>query len=251
MSIAAVTDKSQWIRHYAVASVNAPRLVCLPHAGGSASYYLPTAKALAPHIEVLAIQYPGRQDRLLEDCVDNIHDLAALIAQFVQPLAAQKPLALFGHSMGAGVGFEVARLLQQAGTPAAHLFVSGRQAPHRHEVTYAHLLDDLQFVAEIRQLNGSDDDVLDDPDLRSLVLPAIRSDYKAAETYEYRPGARLTSPITALTGDNDSGMTLDAVRAWSDHTSGAFNFKVFTGGHFFLNDHQGAIQRGIRAALGV
>ncbi|MEU5950212.1 alpha/beta fold hydrolase [Micromonospora sp. NPDC047465] len=243
------SDNGLWVRRFHPAPAGAPRLVCLPHAGGSASFYFPVSRALSPAVEVLAIQYPGRQDRRHEPCVGTIPELARQVFGVLKPWLDQ-PLAIFGHSMGATLGFEVARLMEaETGRPAAHLFPSGRRAPscHRHETV--HLLDDEGLLADMKKLSGTNAAVLGDPELLRAALPAIRNDYRAAETYEYTPGPALSCPVTVFTGDDDPKATVDEAKAWEQHTTGAFDLHVFPGGHFFLAQHQAAILRTISAAL--
>ncbi|TBO55983.1 thioesterase [Streptomyces kasugaensis] len=244
------TDNGLWIRRFATSAENAPQLVCLPHAGGSASFYYPVATALAPAVEVLAIQYPGRQDRRQESCVDDIHELAGRLFTILRPLMG-RPMALFGHSMGATLGFELARLMEQAGQPVSRLFASGRRAPSRPRHESVHLLDDQGLLADVRKLSGTDSRILDDEELLRMALPAIRADYRAVETYVYRPGPELTCPVTVFTGDDDPKTTLDEARDWATHTTGAFDLDVFPGGHFFLTEHQPAILRKIAQQLAV
>lgn len=105
----------EWFRLFSSAPDAAVRLLCLPHAGGSASFYFPVAQALSPSVEVLAVQYPGRQDRRMEPLIDDIHTLADRITEELSAYR-DKPLALFGHSMGAVLGFEVAQRLEERGT---------------------------------------------------------------------------------------------------------------------------------------
>ncbi|MDI5939939.1 alpha/beta fold hydrolase [Micromonospora harpali] len=243
------SDNGLWVRRFHPAPAGARRLVCLPHAGGSASFYFPVSRALSPAVEVLAIQYPGRQDRRQEPCVDNLPELARQVFGVLRPWLDQ-PLAIFGHSMGATLGFEVARLIEaETGASAAHLFPSGRRAPScpRHETV--HLLDDEGLLADVRRLSGTNSAVLGDAELLRAALPAIRNDYRAAETYEYTPGPKLGCPVTVFTGDADPKTTVDEARAWERHTTGAFDLQVFPGGHFFLAQHQPAILRTISAAL--
>lgn len=243
------SDNGLWVRRFHPAPAGAPRLVCLPHAGGSASFYFPVSRALSPAVEVLAIQYPGRQDRRHEPCIDTIPELARQVFGVLQPWLDQ-PLAIFGHSMGASLGFEVARLMEaETGRPAAHLFPSGRRAPscRRHETV--HLLDDEGLLADVKKLSGTNAAVLGDPEMLRAALPAIRNDYRAAETYEYVPGPKLTCPVTVFTGDADPKTTVDEAKAWEQHTTGPFDLHVFPGGHFFLAQQQAAILRTISAAL--
>ena len=160
------------------------------------------------------------------------------------------PTALFGHSMGASLAFELARLIEaETGETPAHLFASGRRAPSAHRAETVHLLDDRGLLADVRKLSGTDMAVLGDEDMLRAALPAIRSDYRAAETYAYRPGPPLRCPITVFTGDDDPKTTVEEARAWSTHTTGPFDLQVFPGGHFFLTLHQKAILRRISEVL--
>jgi pyochelin biosynthesis protein PchC len=239
-----------WFRRYAPADGAAVRLVCFPHAGGSASYFMPVAQALAPSVDVLAVQYPGRQDRLREPCVDSVHELARLSALALQD-TDDRPVALFGHSLGALVAYEVARSLTgtRAGSPV-HLFVSGRRAPSSHRDESLHRMGDDAIIAEVRALGGTSQQILADPELRDMVLPALRGDYKAVETYRHVPGAPVRCPVTALTGDRDPKTTVDEAAAWEAHApADAFELLVFGGGHFFLNSRADEVIASLRERL--
>ncbi|MFG2091955.1 thioesterase II family protein [Streptomyces sp. NPDC048612] len=234
-------DNGLWIRRFNPRDDAGFRLACLPHAGGSAPFYFPMANALPEDVDVLAVQYPGRQDRRTEPAVTDLQTLADRVATALEPWT-DRPLALFGHSMGATLAFEVARRLESRnGTVPAALFASGRRAPSRHRHETVHLRDDDGIIAELKQLSGTNPQVLGDEELLRMVLPAIRADYRAAETYTYEPCAPLHCPVVGLTGDDDPKVTLDEVRAWGEHTEGPFDFQVFPGGHFYLADHQSDI----------
>ncbi|WP_410662521.1 thioesterase II family protein [Amycolatopsis sp. lyj-84] len=228
-----------WTRCFHPAPAAETRLVVFPHAGGSASAYRPLSAALSPTLEVHTAQYPGRQDRMGEPVIDDLH---ALSEQLVDVVAAlPKPFALFGHSMGAIVAFEVARLLEARGLVPAALFVSARRGPDLHKEKMHHLADDATFLAEVSRLGGTAAMILDDPDIRALALPALRGDYKAVETYRYRPGPDVSCPIVALAGDADPVLDVPDLENWREHTTGTFETEVFKGGHFFLDDHLDAI----------
>jgi pyochelin biosynthetic protein PchC len=246
LQIVGMTDTDLWIRRFHPADGAATQLLCLSHAGGAASYFFPVSRALSPEIDVLAVQYPGRQDRLREPCLDSVEQLADQLVAALRPLTG-RPITIFGHSLGATLGFEVAARLQRAGTAPTALFASGRPAPHRTRLDRTHLSDDAGLLANVRALGGTDMSLLDDQDVLRMVLPAIRSDYKAAETYTYRPGPPLACPIIALTGDNDPKVTVDEADAWRTHTSAEFELVVYPGAHFYLNDHVPDILHRIRS----
>ncbi|AHH94588.1 alpha/beta fold hydrolase [Kutzneria viridogrisea] len=243
-------DSGLWLRRYHPAEPGAVRLVCLPHAGGSASFFFPVSKALAPKLDVISVQYPGRQDRRADPCIDSIAELADRVYEELVPQTEQ-PFAFFGHSMGATLAFEVAlRLEQRLGRVPVALFASGRRAPSAHREEFVHLRDDDGLVAELKQLSGTDSKVLGDEEVLRMVLPAIRGDYKAAETYRYQPGPKLSCPVTVLVGDADPKVDLAEARAWQEHTTGDFELKVYPGGHFYLASRQAEVLGVISAQLG-
>ncbi|WP_305860731.1 thioesterase II family protein [Amycolatopsis sp. CA-230715] len=232
-------DAALWIRRFHPAPDAPVRLVCLPHAGGSASYFFPVSRSLSPQVDVLAVQYPGRQDRRHEKCIDTVAGLADAITPLLDAWN-DRPLALFGHSMGASIAFEVALRLEQRGTFPVKLFASGRRAPSKFRDERVHERDDEGLIKEIKALSGTDSQVLDDDEILRSVLPAIRADYRAAELYRFEfsdGGPKLRTPIHALIGDSDPKATIDEVRAWNDHTTGDFTLDTYAGGHFYLNDH--------------
>ncbi|GLY44345.1 oleoyl-ACP hydrolase [Amycolatopsis sp. NBRC 101858] len=241
--------EDSWFRRFAASPEAKARLVCLPHAGGSAPFYFPVAKALAPDVEVLAVQYPGRQDRRHEPFLTSIDAMADRVAELLVK-HTDRPLALFGHSMGAMVAYETARRLERAGAEVAALFVSGRRAPSRTRDESVHTRTDDGVIAELRRLSGTEADLLGDDDVVRMILPVVRNDYRAVETYRYTPGEPLTAPIIAFTGSDDPMATVDEVASWADHTDGGFDLVELSGGHFFLTRHQDVILRRLAGELG-
>ena len=242
-------DTELWLRRYAPAPEADTVLVCFPHAGGSATFYASMARALAPAIEVLAVQYPGRQDRRATPCIGDLGTLAAAVLPSIMPWTGRR-IALFGHSMGAVVAFETARRLEEAGVDIASLIVSGRRAPSRHRDEVVHRRDDEGMIEELKSLAGTDTAVLGDEELIRMVLPTIRGDYRAAESYHYQPGTPLRCPVAALTGDNDPKAGLDEVEAWQEHTAGRFRFRQWPGGHFYLFQYQAEVLDLLRSEVG-
>jgi surfactin synthase thioesterase subunit len=232
---------TRWIRRYHPAAGAETRLVCFPHAGGSASYFHPVSARFAPDVDVVSLQYPGRQDRRREPCVDTITALADLVTAELLTLS-EKPTVFFGHSMGAVLAFETALRLEQHGVRApGALIASGRRGPSTFRDERIHERDDDGVLAEVRELNRLDRTVLGDDEILRMALPAIRNDYRAIETYRCAPARRVRCPLTVLIGDSDPKVTPDEARNWSGHTDGAFRMEVFPGGHFFLARHQGSV----------
>jgi surfactin synthase thioesterase subunit len=237
-----------WIRHFRPEPESKVRLICFPHAGGAATYYHPFAGDLAPDVEVLAIQYPGRQDRYGEKRIECIPELADAVFDALLPWC-DRPFALFGHSMGAVVAFEVTRRLQHSDLSPLSLFLSGRRAPSRRPGGTVHLLGEADLIAELGRVGGTDPELLADEDMRAVILPIARSDIKAAETYVPVAGEKLDCPIWALVGDADPETPIEDASAWGDYTTSAFNLKVFPGGHFYLDPCRQDVLAAVSAAL--
>jgi surfactin synthase thioesterase subunit len=239
-----------WLRSYRAAAPGSPALICLPHAGGAASAYLPLARALAPRVEVLAVQYPGRQDRRRERAVEDIGEFADMVAEAARGLG-DRPFALFGHSMGALIGYEAARRLERgAGNGMSALFVSGRSAPGPRPNPRDLLDGDAALIAEIRRLGGTGAQVFDDPELMGMVLPALRADYRALSRYRWTPGEPLRCPLTVLLGESDPVVSAAGAAAWRELTSGQTRLISFPGGHFYLDEQVSGVARVLSAALG-
>jgi surfactin synthase thioesterase subunit len=227
------------------------KLLCFPHAGGSASSFYWLSSALRPEVEVWAVQYPGRQDRLREAPIDDIGHLAAGVFEALFEYLPQAP-AFFGHSMGAIVAFEVAlRAERRQETPIPQFIASGRRAPSRLRDGHMHKRGDLELVAEVQALSGAHSELLNDEEGRRSYLPVIRNDYRAIETYVAPREQTLSCPITAFVGASDPQVTVDEAGAWDQHTDAGFRLHVFPGGHFYLTERPAETVAHLRDILGV
>lgn len=225
-------ERSRWIRNFHPAPSARMRLVCFPHAGGSASYFFPLSRALSPEFDVYSVQYPGRQDRHSEPFVENIDDMADQAFAELEPLT-NAPVALFGHSMGAVLAFEVARRLETlAGHPPVLVFVSGSRAPSRYLEEPAS--GDEGLIALMRELGGTDPRVLDTPDVLAVFLPPFRNDYRALQAYHCAPDVGISAPVIVMTATDDPKTSVADARAWHEHTTGGGQVHTFAGGHFYL-----------------
>jgi surfactin synthase thioesterase subunit len=242
-----------WIRRFYPGPADGPRLVCFPHAGGSASFFHPLSARLAAFTETLAVQYPGRQDRRSERPM-AIPELADGVVEALKPWI-DRPLALFGHSMGALVAYEVARRLEdRSDVRPAVLFVSGRRAPSLRHPETAHRRDDAGLLAELRRLSGTHESLLGDEELLRIILPALRADYAALDAYRYTSEKPLGCPVSVLVGDADPVTSVADARLWERQTTGRCELRVFPGGHFYLVERQddvvAAVSDDLRAACG-
>jgi medium-chain acyl-[acyl-carrier-protein] hydrolase len=215
------------------------RLFCFPYAAGNARLYDAWTADLPPELELYAVQLPGRGNRYAEPLCSHISEIVPVLAKEIQALA-DKPLIFFGHSMGALIGFEVARQLRREfSQPLEHMFVSAFKAPHLPRLkTERHLLSDAALMEELRNFNGTPEVLLKDKDLMDMFLPIMRADLEICETYKYRDERPFTFPITAFGGLYDLGVTPNELSDWCEQTSEEFQLKLFNGDHFFVNSHR-------------
>ena len=232
------TQSDKWFR-IVKGEVNAGiRLVCFPHAGGSASFFHHWGRLFPARVEVLAVRYPGREDRILDPVPDTIEDLADRLALACSVLDGT-PLAFFGHSMGAAVAHEVAQRVESL-LPGrlACLFVSGCAGPGRGKSRRdLSALSDSHLVENVRMLGGTSPAVLDNSELRQLFLPIFRADFRLVARHSISSSGIVQAPIIAYYGDQDEDLDEESVSAWSTVTKSTFAIRRFRGGHFYLTDH--------------
>lgn len=227
----------------------AGRLYVFPHAGGTASSFRSWPGMAGDRLEVVRVQYPGREGRFREAAYRRVDSLAAPIADEVAA-ADVRPYALLGHSMGALVALEVAHRLVAIGDPPDRLVVSAALPPHRlgPRRRYSELPAG-ELLGLLCAIDGSGAHLLADPDVADALLPTVRADLAAVETYRYRRRPPLPCPITALYGTDDLPIHEDQLAAWADLTAGGFDSHDFPGGHFFLWAAAGDVIANIQHAL--
>jgi medium-chain acyl-[acyl-carrier-protein] hydrolase len=211
-------------------------LFCLPHAGGGAQPYGRWRGVLPAGVRVVPLDLPGHGSRMREPLLDS---LEPLVDDLVRAVRAAGPVryAVFGHSLGALLGYETARALVASGhRPPDILLVSGRNGPaeplsHRP----IHALPDQALVAALERLGGIPQTVLDQPELVRAYLPALRADLRIAETYRRGPGAPAAFPIAVFGGRHDPLTDPQALLGWARETTAAFDLTLLPGGHFFFD----------------
>jgi medium-chain acyl-[acyl-carrier-protein] hydrolase len=241
---------SRWLAYREVNPRARLRLFCFPYAGGGASAYRGWAAALPADIEVCPVQLPARESRLREAAFERPEPLIATLADVLES-HLDIPFAFFGHSMGAMISFELAReLRRRGGPPPLHIFVSARRAPQvppREEPI--HDLPEPEFLAKLRDLNGTPEEVLQHTELMRLLMPVLRADFAVNETYFYRPEAPLAMGISAFGGLGDREVTRDDLALWREHTRGPFRLRMLPGDHFFLHGGRDLIAEAVARDL--
>jgi medium-chain acyl-[acyl-carrier-protein] hydrolase len=231
------------------------RLFCFPHAGVGTSAFRGWADELPKEIEVCLVQLPGREGRLREKLFTSIQPLAKQLVAEIQPLL-DRPFALYGHSLGATVAFEVARALRrghfrQPDRFPARLFVGASPAPQlawRHSLLRDLTEDDFITMLESRYAEMPKV-VMDDPQMRALLMPVLRADVAMVETYQYSPEPPLACGITAYGGTQDNAVMREELDAWREQTSADFRLHLVEGNHFFLQGQRANLLKSLAAEI--
>jgi medium-chain acyl-[acyl-carrier-protein] hydrolase len=211
------------------------RLFCFAHAGGSAATFHRWPASLDEDVEVLGTELPGRGSRLREPVYRRMSELVAALVAAVEP-RLDVPYALFGHSLGAAVAFELVRALRRAGAPLpAHLVVSARSAPQLpRTLPPLHGLPQAEFFRALSARYGVANGALGNAEMAALLYPPLQADMEIFETWAYQAEAPLATLITACVGSRDPTVTRDGIEAWREQTSAGITCHLLDGDHFYL-----------------
>lgn len=229
---------ASWIKYFAGQNPQAcvGATVVFPHAGAAAASYRRLALALAAGGDTFVVQYPQRAERISEPPATTVHDLAVGLFD-AGPWQQVAPLRLFGHSMGAVVAFEFARVAEQRGVSVQKLWVSSGPVPSTVGNLPELPTSGPELLADLTDLGGTDPRLLDDEEFTELLTTAARSDYEALNRYHCPPGVRIHADIQAVAGRHDHRVDVRSLREWATHTEGSFTLSFFDGGHFYVNEH--------------
>jgi len=226
------------------------RLLCFPHAGGTAAPYYSWQAHFPSEIQVCPVELPGRGGRIGEPIPESLLKLVTRLLEESAPYF-DRPIAFFGHSLGAFAGFELAKTMLRWKLPAPKkLFVSACRAPQIARTDDPiHHLEDREFIREMAKMNGTPNEVLKHEELLSVLLPALKGDFRLAETYEYAPAQPLPCAIFAFGGNEDESVSRGDLVAWHSQTTGAFNLHMLPGTHFFLERQGSKVAKLVADAL--
>ncbi len=225
---------------------DAGAIVVFPHAGASAASYRVLATAMAIGGDAYIVQYPQRADRLSEPAHETVHGLALDLFR-AGPWRSVAPLRLFGHSIGAVVAFEFARIAEAHGAAVRKLWVSAGPPPCVVADMPELPTSDDGLLADIADLGGTDAELLADDEFSELLTTAARADYQAFNRYDPSPGVRIGAGIHVLGGRDDHRIEPGTLRRWERHTVGSFELSLYDGGHFYVHDHVDAIAAQVSA----
>jgi surfactin synthase thioesterase subunit len=220
-------------------------LACLPFAGSGAGFFREWGKLGISELDILPVQLPGREERFTDD---PFTEVAVAVAELTPKILADTgdgaAIALFGHSLGAVLAYEIARELERIGHPGlCHLFVSGSPGPHNGRSERATGLADKEFLAGVQRFAGYRHAAFDDPDLVEVLLPVLRADVEMHENYRATSAEPLSVPITALRGEGDELVSREQAEQWADVTRGSFDYRELPGGHMYLVDEPKQVLR--------
>ena len=233
---------SPWLVTPRGADPDRPRLVIMPHAGGGPAFYSRLTQALEPTLACWVVHYPGRERRIADSLPSSLTELADAVAEAISGHVAA-PSVLFGHSMGAAVAHEVAlRIPEQV----CGLILSGRGA--RREVApgnSVHLLSDDALIEEVCSMNATPSEVLSHPELRAMLLPTIRSDYRIIETHTSNGSDVLEIPVVTYAGTSDPTTAPHEMSSWAERTTFVLQQREFAGDHFYFMQNLGTVAEAI------
>ena len=226
------------------------RLFCLPFAGSGASIFRTWGRELPQMIELCPIQLPGRENRLGEPPYTDMESLAECLVREMLPYV-QIPFALFGHSMGALLAFELVRTLRRHHCPMPLvLFLSAHRAAHLPlRRKHLHGLADPEFIQAVRSLGGTPEEVFKHDDLLKVMLTALRADFTLCDLYKFIPETPINCPLILFAGLQDTEVSREEVEAWSEHTTQTARLHIFPGDHFFLRSDRDLLLRVIASTL--
>ncbi|MFD5406110.1 thioesterase II family protein [Streptomyces griseorubiginosus] len=231
---------------------DATKLVCLPYAGAGASFCRPWADLAGDALEIVPLQLPGRERLIDEEPYRDVHKAVdALLLQLRERLGTRDhKVALFGHSLGAVLAYELAhRLVTEPGIELVRVFVSGSPHPGHGREERATGLSDDDFLARVGEFAGYHHPALDDPEMREMLLPTLRADVEMHETYVPSTSLPLDAPLTVIRGEDDTLVGRDEAASWNKASGRDFEHVEVPGGHMYLTESAPALVRLIASKL--
>lgn len=219
-------------------------VVVFPHAGASPRFYASWCRLLPAGVDLYGVTYPGRDMLLDEPVPETLADLACNCAVELKPIIySSSSVVVFGHSMGSLVAFETIRELEQDGVSVTALVASGADAPHLETDQSWHRAADEDLIQHLAELDSRSRDVFAVPELRRILLPTVREDFRLVESYRAELHPPVSCPIHVMTGDADPEVTAHRWAQWAVHTRAPWHVRSFAGDHFYIRTHEDDVVR--------
>lgn len=223
-------------------------LFCFPFAGGGASIYRLWNNEFPEDILVYPVQYPGHEERISEGLFDDVEQMVSHFVEDNEDVFRCAPFALFGHSLGAKVAYEVSRQLADKGLFPEVLIVSASRAPLSVESRHLHELPEHEFINELKKMEGTPEAILQSKEFMALFLPILRADFAMDEKYVCEDFT-LDCPLIVCYGEDDHELRNYDIRDWKHCASGDFYLEKFRGGHFYLKSYRNDLVRRVKEHL--
>lgn len=224
------------------------RLFCLPYAGGGASIYREWQSKMPKGVQVCRIQLPGRENRICDPVIDNTEKLVDQIVNSIYPIL-DCPFAIFGQSMGGLIAHRLASCLEKRNKVAEHVYIAAVRPPHREHPRTIHHLPDNEFIQDLEDRQRTSKEITQNYELMELLMPMLRADFKIAETYRINEPEHLSSNLSILVGADDKQLNKDLALEWQEFAGKKFEFRVYQGGHFFVQTHSEPVYKHVKEKL--
>ncbi|CAM4252711.1 thioesterase II family protein [Bacillus mobilis] len=215
------------------------KLICIPAAGGTAAAYWKWKQYLHPSIELVPVELSGKGSRFSQPLYENVEEAVCDILSSIRKDISDSAYAVFGHSMGAMLAFELLYKLEESGfnLPICSFF-SGKNPPHQVTHKNRHLLNDEEFWHEVRGIGGTPEEVLVNPEVRELFSPILRRDFKLVDTYKFTPDRdTISCPFVVMNGHKDNLISTEKMKEWALYSGCKTDLYDFKGDHFFIFDY--------------
>lgn len=232
--------------------MNKLRLFCLPYAGGSATIYNRWKNKVINNIIIMPVELQGRGKRFLEPLYSSVEQAATDIFNYIINEVDEEEYAIFGHSMGCLLSYEVARKIKESGfKEPIHIFFSGKEPPHiKERGKTLHTLPDEEFISEIYKKGGMPKEIFENKEILKIFTPILKADFKIIETYAFKPDInKLNYNISVLNGSKDDEISHERIMEWKLYTNKECNIYEFDGGHFFIMDKEDEVLKLIGSTL--
>jgi len=222
-----------------------PNLFLLHYAGGNFYSYNFIKPYLNGQFNFIPIELPGRGKRMREKLLfDKDLAVADVLSQILKNMNSN-PFLIFGHSMGAYLGFQVVEELEKRNLSPLCFIASGNPGPNIKNDKQRYDLPKDEFISELKILGGTENEILKDDELFEFFEPVIRADFEVVEKEIGNViDSKISTPIFACMGDKEK--FCDQIQNWRQHTTGSFRSKLFEGNHFFIHNHAQEIAKLIR-----